>query len=484
MSITIKNKPYKYHSGYNPVKYKLESTNKYKSAFRYVVQIFPKNSTILLAEFKIAPDPFDNFSGNIDISKILQNKLDGHLTYNNNSEDATETYFNYDIKFGESFVEEWKFNDYVYIVDNNGNGGTLCLTTDSSFGPGFSNTTQNYEVGDQILVNTDSNYTDNRQSLNTYFEIVEIVSNKTIRTNASFWLIGSFPATPGAITYANNKKSIHYNLVNVLDMVAINTALNLDELVATNGSLKNYELDGPTKKILTNQPEKYSVTLDQKVYFNLLLNSNLLTFENDNGDILQKNNTGPYVVKSQGVGPNNLGTLSVVSGTAPLIKNNTKWYEVYVTAPGALGSIDVLESIKYRFYLDRRCEISDTQIMFMDRKGSFNSFAFQLRKYERVNSTKKTFDKYVDTFATDSKGTTVYHSEVKKEITLNTNFMGEQMNFYFEELISSRLTYIYINNNWYACVITTSNIENEFERNKKHINKTIKINFAINNPIN
>lgn len=62
--------------------------------------------------------------------------------------------------------------------------------------------------------------------------------------------------------------------------------------------------------------------------------------------------------------------------------------------------------------------------------------------------------------------------------------MSEAMNLYFEELVSSRNTYINWRGVWYACVVTDTSVENEFERNNKLINKSIRVNLSLNNPIN
>lgn len=482
MAITIINQPDLHHSGYNPVKYKVSSTNVNLPGFRYVVELYNViGSPEKFAEFFIAPDPLDSNNGNIDISRILQNKIDGFFTTTDfDSEDADGAYFRYQIRFGESYSSEWEFNDYVWLT-----GDGLGLTTDSTYGAGFSNVTHNYQVGDQIQVRLNGTYTDNRDLLNTFFEVVEVIDTKTIRINGNYNTIGAFTATPGKTIFADNKKLVSPNLTRV-NKTIVNTAMDLKEFVSTQGSLVTYynnALGDATSRILTNQPEKYSVTPEQLVFFNVLYtpSSYRVIFENDNGDILYKPLTSSFTVKSVGVGPSNLGSLLVDSGTAPLIKSDTKFYKVYIT-PG----IDTLrKSIEYKFNIDRRCKINDTQIMFMDRKGSYNSFAFQLKHRENINTTKQTFNRFIDDYSSTAvKGETVYYSDVEKTLSLVTNFMGEQMNMYFQELMTSRNTYILWEGMWYSCIVNDTSFENEYERNNKMINKSISVRFAVNNPIN
>lgn len=475
MAITINKQPAEFHSGYNPVEYEITSTFRSELGFRYVVELYQGSTKF--AEFSVAPDVTDGNKGKIDISRILQNKLDGFFANNAyNSSDAIGAYFQYQIRFGESRTGQWKFDDYIFLP-----GGSLGLTTDSFYGAGFSNATHNYQVGDQIKVQLDQTYTDNRQFLNTYFEVVEVISDKTVRLNADFGIIGSFPATPGTATFADNRKTITRNVAN-LTKTAINTAMNRKEYVTTLGSLIDYDMStGTDNLILTNQPEKYSVTPQQHVYFNVLRGQNKsLIFENSNGDVFRKVVSGSPTVASLGVGPGNLGTLTTLSGSAPLIKDDTKWYTVKVT--DHTNTTDY--SIEYKFNLDKRCQINPIQIQFMDRKGSFNSFAFQLRKRENVQTSKESYNKFVSDNTTYAAGNTVYHTEAEKTLTLTTNFMGEAMNLYFEELMTSRRTYILIDGDWYSCTVQDTSFENEFERNNKMINKQITVKFDLNNPIN
>lgn len=472
MAINIISKPAEFNSGYNPIKYKINSTNKNKPGFRYLVELFDSSSN-KIAEYFIAPDQLDSNYGDIDISRIIQNKLDATFTTTNfNTLDAIDCYFGYTIKFGESYLVDWAFDDYIFLP-----GGSLGFTTD-----GFSNVTHNYQVGDEIRVQLDVPYNNNFDSLNTYFEVTEIVSNKTIRTNGSFDMVGSSPSPYGGkITFADNSKLISKDLANH-SATSINTAMDLKEYVATGGDLSGYQIDGGTNstQLLTNQPLIYKITPEQFVFFNTMDNpgTSRMFFKNDNGDIFRKL-ISIGNVRSLGVGAGNLGSLSLISGTAPLIKSDTKSYEVYV-----LDNLDKPVSKTYKFILDKRCVINDTQIMFMDRKGSFNSFAFQLKRKENVSTSKKTYNQYIDNATTTSSGETVYYSEAEKTINLVTNFMGEVSNMYFEELMTSRHTYVLWEGVWYACIVNDTSFENEFERNNKMINKSISARFAVNNPIN
>jgi hypothetical protein len=202
-------------------------------------------------------------------------------------------------------------------------------------------------------------------------------------------------------------------------------------------------------------------------------------FVNSNGDVFRKVNSGEFYVKQTSIGPGNLGSLILVSGTGSLIKDDTEWYDVSILNDG--GSV---VSETKRFYIDRRCPINDIEVIFMDRKGSFMSFYFPLRKFERIATEKEMYNKYVKSFTTYADGVQVYNSDYKKSLTLNTNFMTDEMNIYFEELLTSPYTYVRLDGSWYGCKIMAGSFETERARNKRLLKRTIDIEFDMNAPVN
>jgi hypothetical protein len=153
------------------------------------------------------------------------------------------------------------------------------------------------------------------------------------------------------------------------------------------------------------------------------------------------------------VGPNNFGSLTVVSGTAPLIKNDTKSYQVWYSD----GAFNPVQSLAYQVTIDRRPVITQYNILFLDRMGSWSSFAFQLKSYEKLNIKRETYNKdvpgYVETvgidrwlYETTETGMTNTYISTDTTIALNTNWMNQDMAMYFTELLSSPNTYIKISN--------------------------------------
>jgi hypothetical protein len=130
--------------------------------------------------------------------------------------------------------------------------------------------------------------------------------------------------------------------------------------------------------------------------------------------------------------------------------------------------------------------------VFKDRLGSWGSFAFQLRAYERGEVTNETYNRDVTgtvtgskwTYPTTDRGTVVINPQEVRTLELNTNYMNENMAAYFNELISSPQTFIKIGSAYYACTIQDKAFEVSKERNKKLIRKTVTVKLANQNPIN
>lgn len=154
-------------------------------------------------------------------------------------------------------------------------------------------------------------------------------------------------------------------------------------------------------------------------------------------------------------------------------------------------------------FLDHNCEINSTQLLFLDRSGSYSSFVFPLRKIENGTSTKLSYKNEIGsvndgewTYNTYDSESTVYNSSVEKTYTLTTDWLTTGMSDYFEELITSPEVYIKLNSEqtdgrdgesitpWIACTVLDSNFVNPKQKNKRLINRTITVKLNSNNAIN
>ena len=91
-------------------------------------------------------------------------------------------------------------------------------------------------------------------------------------------------------------------------------------------------------------------------------------------------------------------------------------------------------------------------MLFLDRLGSYSSFAVQLKSYERGEVTREIFNRDVEgyvsgaqwNYLTEDMGFMQNNINVSKSFDLNTNWMDEAAGQYFEELITSPQTFVKI----------------------------------------
>lgn len=476
MAITIEAQPQNMTAGYNPVMYYLSSTNVNEEGFRYIVEVYLSGTATKLFEKRYPPRPIDGFA-EINISRDLQAYLSANEPFGVSSQNATNHYVGYDIKFGEEYKVAWDFTDYVF---NNGQTGFWQV-------PNV--TPHPFVVGDQVSVVLTTMPGDFRDALQGQFSVIEVVDAYNITTSLPW--IGTGAAVTGQIFYSDNRKSRFTNLASVTQQMAFNGALNMVSF--KDWDYTNYSLDG-NGLFLTNQPNDFRVTPTQDIYMAYLHAFSPLGrrmyFETNNGDlgyksITSNNTTG---IGLADVGTNGLGSLTMLVGTLPLIDDSTEWYEFYVATTSG-----VQLSEKKRMYLNRTCSIEDYEIVFLDRLGSFSSFPFQLRsmdkgnisrlsynkKFGDVNTTSNTFE-----FNTWDSGRTTYHVDLSKDLTLNTNWLTDSESVYFEELLTSGYTYIKIDGEYFACQVQETTFETQRQKNKNLIRKTIVVKLSVDTPIN
>ena len=454
---------------YNPVQWWVDSTNKNETGFKYVVDVYDGSGT-QIAEYRVAPRIDDGY-GVIDLSKLLQTQVSKDFDLSSTTYyDATNSYFKYAVHFGEEYNASYAYTGFS-------DQGNVRLD-------GFSS--HPFAVGDQIDLTEGTPTNTLLDGLHT----VTAVTATTVTIDVLYADLVSPSSTAGEIIYADNRKSLTRDLLTKTNYYVWNGALpwldfrtyqDTQFLMSTTGA-----------RFLTNVPDNFYMRDDVEAFINWIPQTTAtrrLFFENDNGDTFYKDVTsasGEWVVGAS-MGAGNLGTLTLVSGTAPLIKDSTEWYEVTLVDG---TNADVSETL--RFNIDRTCEIESFDIMFMDRLGSFMPFSFTLNAFENGTIDKSEYKQNNEgsasgtdwTYDTTARGSKVLTVDVSKSFTLNTNWMTLEMNQYFEELLTSTETYVKINGTYQACMIKESSFETVRQRGRKLIRKTVKIELANRDSIN
>jgi hypothetical protein len=471
MAITTINEPYDRTPAYNPIKFLYNSTNKNNLGFKYIFDVYESGTANKIAEYRVFPRYSDGY-GEIDLSKLLQNKVtfnfDPTLT---ESDPATNSYYKYDLKVGEEYVVT-----YTYTANLVNNGGNIQITP---------TTAHTFQVGDQIVLFAGVA----NSAVNGLWTVIAISGTTNFTINALFANVNN-PTDNGTVNYADNRKTITRDIVTTLNKYVFNGALPWS--IFREYEENDFILDDAGAKLLTNIPARggFRVTPQQDLWVNIMNNfdtTGYMVFGNSDGDILAKPITDNALITQVGVGANNYGTLTALVGSTPLIKPTTTWYE-FVYTDGSYND----QSQIYRIEIDTRCKIEDFELVFLDRLGSFGSFAFQLRAYEQGNVNKEVYKQDVQgytsggmwTYATDEFGSRVINPTVEKTYQLNTNWLTVEMDTYYQELISSPQVYIKIGYRYYACIVQETSFEVARQKNKNLIMRSVSVMLANQDSIN
>lgn len=463
--MTLIAEPQYFTPAYNPCKFIYNSTNKNNEGFRYIFDVYEQGTANKIGEYRVLPT-YGTGYGEVDLSKLLGAKVAPDFQPLNTSEaDTPNSRFNYDVKVGEEYIVT--FNYTSSLTDNSGNVKITC--------------THSFSVGDQVVVDAGTN-----TLISGLWTVIAVTGTTDFTINAA-WTNVTDPTENGSVKYADNRKTIIRDIATTLDKWVFNGALpwvNWRSYAYT-----DYLLDNTSALFLTSMLyRKMTITPTQEIWFNGFNNSvtGRMIFNNSNGDSFYYDVTNTEITTQLCVASPNLN-LSVISGTLPLIKSDTTYYEFYFT-----DGIVPPDSQTYTFNIDQRCAINDYHLVFLDRMGSWGSFSFPLRSYETGTSTKQSFNKVVQgyvngtewTYDSFERGLTTYSSTVEKNLQLNTNWMSEEMAVYFQELITSPVVYFWDGGQYLACVVQETSFEVERQRNKNLIKKTVNVKLANQDKVN
>jgi hypothetical protein len=481
MSQTSIASPQVFSPAYNPLKFIVDSTNKNKDGFKYIFDIYESGTSNKIAEYKVLPRPIDGY-GRQDISKLLQTKVSWDLdTLTTSFYAAPNSYYKYDVKTGEEFVAE--FNYTSSLTDSSGNVRI--------------NVTNTFQIGDQVVIIQADGGVANPQLEGLHTVIA--ATSSAFSVNVA-WSTITNAAIDGSVRYADNRKVIFRDITEFNNRMVFNGVFRWVDWASYD--YLDYRLNAATKLWLTNQPQNnFYCTIGQDLSLNIVnpKGTDSIIFENSNGLAFYKAISSTDDIVQVPVGPNNYGTLV---GTGDLIDDSVEWYEFFFANSATLPQQD---SVRYRVYLDRRTTSVEYSLLFLDRLGSWSSFAFQLKSYERGDVTREVYNQdvqgYVNasdewTYKTEEFGFRSININVIKSLDLNTNWMTQEMSNYFEELLTSPQVFIketsYIcgdeltaaSSTYQPCIVNNNAYEVFKQRNKNLIRQNINVRFANQDNIN
>ena len=475
MATTIIAQPQQLMPAYNPIKYIIDNTNKNEPGFRYIFSIYPATgshtSATLVAQYRVLP-VYDTGYGEQDISMLMQSlvtynetEIIGGVSYN-----SSESWYQYDVDLGFEYIDNIEY--------------TAALTIDGLNTNITSTTAHGFIVGDQIVITQVSPGADN-PALEGLHTVISVTNSTNFTVNVLWSTITNININ-GNVTYADLRKTQVLDDALITNKEVFNGAYNNNINTyneATPFNSGNYlGLANPsgylmTSNLPTNGPPYAPSAFDgAQFYYNLRVygayNYEIEWYDMD-GNLLD----------SASFTPANDGIYAVFVGPTASV---TEDYYVSIYSDGSTGN-DF-----YYFKYDNRCAINDQQLIYLDRMGSWQSFAFQLRTYEKGQITREQYNQHIDGQVVSAewvgvplqKGFRTYNTNVTKTFELNTNWMSQYDATRFQELLTSPQVYYYSDNYYCACVVDSNTFEVFSQKNKKLIKQSVTIRLAQQDPIN
>jgi len=481
MAQTLIASPQSFSPAYNPIKFIVDSTNNNKDGFKYIFDVYESGTANKIAEYKVLPE-YGTGYGVEDLSKLLQTQVSWDLdTTLTSFYGAPNSYYIYDVNVGEEYVAEFNYTSSL----TNASGNVQI------------NVANTFASGDQVVITQDDGGVANPQLEGLHTVISATGANFVV--NVLFSTITDATIN-GSVKYADNRKVITRDITLFVEYLTFNAAFRwIDWTVFDN---TDYKLNNASALWLTNQPTTdFHCTLGQDLYLNLMnpKGTDKVVFENSNGDVFHKAISSFDDIVQVPVGPNNYGALI---GAGDLIDDSVTYYDVWFNNS---ATVSIQDSVKYRITLDRRTTSVEYSLLFLDRMGSYSSFAFQLKSYERGDVTREVYNQdvvgYVNgsdewTYKTEEFGFRTINTNVIKSFDLNTNWMTENMAQYFEELVTSPQVFIKetsytcgepltaSSSTYQPCIVNNNQYEVFKQRNKNLIKQSISVRLANQDNIN
>jgi len=458
---TIIAQPAQLMPAYNPIKYIIDNTNKNEPGFRYIFTIYPAAGSHIpanvVAQYRVLP-VFSTGYGEQDISRLMQSLV----TWKFETGQVNESWYQYDVDLGFEYIDNI---DYTLALQESGGGDVEIHFAAHGF-----------VLGDQVVIaQTGTGPVDNPtvEGLHT----VLYADTNYFVINAR-WDTVTDEFANGNVTYADLRKTQVLNDSLITNKEVFNGAYSSG--IYAQGQFNDGGFLGtqdPSFALTSlNTYPSTSATAAYITYNRFYLMCRVYSGED-------------YILTYYDMDSNPLGVNSAVSPTDGLYNFiiETASYSItedfYIEIVGDNGSL-----FTYYFSYDNRCAINEDVLYYLDRMGSWQSFNFQLKTYEKGQISREQYNQHIDglvgngewLYGTAAIGNRTYNTNVSYSLDLNTNWMNQYNADRFQELLTSPQVFY----NIYACTIEATSFENFRQRNKNLIKQSVTIKLALNTPIN
>jgi hypothetical protein len=476
MATTIIAQPQQLMPAYNPIKYIIDNADNNAPGFRYIFTIYPAGSATQIAQYKTLP-VYGTGYGEQDISRLMQSLV----TYNsvlNGQGQVNESWYQYDIEFGYEFTSNIVYTNS--LVESGGGDVEIQYTA------------HGFVLGDQITITQAAGGIAANPAVEGLHTVIYASANLFV-INAR-WDTVTDDTINGTVTYADLRKTQVLDDEVIEDQEVFNGAYSLG--IYAQGSFPSADYLGTTYPTfaltsLSNPYNPSSATnaalFYQSLYQTFQYYIMCRVYTGVAYDVTYYTTVGDNVIHTDATvndAVDGLYNFSVID-----INNNIN-QDFYVVIVGDNGSV-----FRYYFKYDDRCPINEyNHVFYLDRMGSWQSFNFQLRTYEKGQITREMYNQHIDgqvesnewVYSTTAMGNRTYNTNVSYSLDLNTNWMDQFNADRFQELLTSPQVFYQnpVSGLYHACTVEATGFENFSQKNKKLIKHSVTIKLANQVPIN
>ena len=228
---------------------------------------------------------------------------------------------------------------------------------------------------------------------------------------------------------------------------------SLEKRPFINWDVTEYELDGITKKFLTNMPDNNKVSIESHGWL-YYLDDPAITFINVNVfdlngsplagakiDVTASSSDIQFVPSSP-ASLNNIDVANLLVGAQPIIDSTVGSYEIQARGVGSYSETRT-------FVLEESCKYNTNTLIFQNNLGAFDSFTFYLGDMSMTDIERKDMKVNVDTvvgsdivYSMNEREKVTYYTKKSETIKLMSDWISEEESNWLLELMSSPEIYL------------------------------------------
>jgi hypothetical protein len=227
---------------------------------------------------------------------------------------------------------------------------------------------------------------------------------------------------------------------------------SLEKRPFINWDVTEYEMDGITKKFLTNMPDNHKVSIESHGWLYFINEAGFTAFTVKTYDssnsllgtfrITTAASGDIQFVPSSPASLNNIDNSNLSLGVQPIITSDVAYYEFNA---GAFTQNSEIRT----FVLEESCKYNANALIFQNNLGAFDSFTFYLGDMSMTDIERKDMKVNVDTvvgndivYSMNEREKVTYYTKKSETIKLMSDWISEEESNWLLELMSSPEIYL------------------------------------------